>query len=68
MTTNVEGSNAAGHDNAMLHKECLYLVLQMEPTSHHMYDIDYFVDKVAVEQLSGAGIMRADHGCWLKGL
>lgn len=67
VSTNVEGSNAAGHDNTMFQKEALALVVQMKPTAHHMYDIDYFVDKVAIEQLSGTREMRDDHGVWIKG-
>ena len=67
-STNVEGSNGAGHDNAMFHKEALALVMQMKPTTHSMYDIDYLVDKVVMEQLYGTAEIRDDHGSWLKGL
>ena len=67
-STNVEGSNAGGHDNGMLHREALALVMQMKPTSHSMYDIDYLVDKVVIEQLYGTKEVRDDHGAWMKGL
>ncbi len=67
-STNVEGDNSNGHDNALIHKECLALVMQMKPTSHSAYDINYLTDKVVLEQLYGTKEMREDHGVWLKGL
>src|SRR3990167_248967 len=54
MSVNVEGTNAAGHDNAMFQKKALALVMQMSPTAHSQYDIDYLVDKVVIEQLYGS--------------
>ena len=33
-STNTEGSNAAGHDSCLFHKEAFALVMQMEPTVH----------------------------------
>ena len=66
-TTNVEGSNSAGHDNTLFQKESIALVMQMAPTMHSMFDIDYFADKVAIEQLYGTQEMRDDHGVWIKG-
>lgn len=67
VSTFVEGSNAAGHDNALMHKEAIALVMQKKPTTYTMFDIDYFVNKVAVEQIYGYKEMRDDHGVWLKG-
>ena len=66
-TTNVEGSNSAGHDNTLFQKETIALVMQMPPQMHSMFDIDYFADKVAIEQLYGTQEMRDDHGVWIKG-
>ena len=66
-TTNVEGTNAAGHDNTLFQKETIALVMQMAPQMHSMFDIDYFADKVAIEQLYGTQEMRDDHGVWIKG-
>jgi len=66
-TTNVEGSNSAGHDNTLFQKESIALVMQMAPQMHSMFDIDYFADKVAIEQLYGTQEMRDDHGVWIKG-
>lgn len=66
-SSNVEGTNAAGHDNTVFQKDALALVMQMSPKFRHMYDINYFTDKVAVENLYGTKEMRDDHGVWIKG-
>lgn len=66
-STNVEGDNAAGHDNGMFQKEALALVVQMEATTHMFFDIDYLASKAVVEQLYGAAETRDDHGVWMKG-
>lgn len=67
VSTNVEGSNSAGHDNGMFQTEAFAVVMQMKPTFRQQYDIDYFVDKVAMEQLYGWKEMRDDHAVWIKG-
>lgn len=67
VSTNVEGTNAAGHDNGTFQKESLALVMQMTPTTRNQYDINYLTDKVAMEQLYGTKEMRDDHGVWVKG-
>jgi hypothetical protein len=66
-STNVDGTNSAGHDNTFFQKEAQALIMQMTPAMHTMYDIDYFADKVAIEQLYGEQVMRSDHGVWIKG-
>lgn len=66
-STNVNGSNAAGHDNTVFQKEALALVVQMKPNTHTFFDIDYLANKVVMEQLSGSAEMRDNHGVWLKG-
>jgi len=66
-STNTEGSNGAGHDNAMFQMEALALVMQMAPKVHTDFDIKFFTDELAVEQLYGTKEMRDDHGVWLKG-
>jgi len=66
-STNVEGSNSAGHDNVMFHRETWALIMQMKPTMWNFKDIDYFADKLAMEQVYGYKEMREDHGCWMKG-
>jgi len=66
-STNVEGTNATGHDNALFQKEAITMIMQMNPTIHSMYDIDYFADKVAIEQLYGIAEIRDDHGVFIQG-
>ena len=66
-SANVEGTNAAGHDNGMFQRQALALVMQERPTVFQQFDIDYLVDKVVVEQLYGTQSMRADHGVFVKG-
>ena len=67
VSTNVEGTNAAGHDNGMFQKEALALVMQMKPKTRMQGDIDYLVDKIAIEQVYGTRELRDDHGVWLRG-
>lgn len=67
VSTNVEGTNAAGHDNTMFHHDALALVMQMSPTAESQRDIDYLVDKVAVQQLYGTMEIRDDHGVFMRG-
>jgi hypothetical protein len=66
-SVNVEGTNAAGHDNGMFHSDAIGLILQMMPKFESQRDIDYFVDKVAAQQLHGSSELRDDHGVWMKG-
>ena len=66
-STNVEGDNTNGHDNAMFQKEALALVMQIKPKMESQRDIDYLVDKVAAQQLYGTQEMRDNHGVYMKG-
>ena len=67
MSVNVEGSNAAGHDNGLFHRESITAIMQMMPTPHAQFDIDYFADKVALEQVHGSSEQRDDHGVFARG-
>ncbi len=66
-SVNVEGSNAAGHDNYFGHREAMALVMQSSPKTFTMFDIDYLARKVATEQIYGVKKMRDDHAVWMKG-
>lgn len=66
VSTNVEGDNTAGHDNAMFHSEAIACVMQMTPTTHRWLDINYLANKVVTEQLYGVKEMRDDHGVWFR--
>lgn len=67
MSVNAEGSNAAGHDNGMAHKDAVAAVVQIDMPNYHFFDIDYFADKHATEVLYGVAEMRDDHGVFVKG-
>lgn len=67
-TTNLDAGAVAGHDNVMMHKEALALVMAIKAETHAMFDINYLAQKVVVEQLYGKAEMRDDHGVWMKGL
>jgi len=67
VSANVDGTNAAGHDNVMLQKECFALVMQQDVKSYSQFDIDYLADKVVQTQIYGYKEMREDHGIWMKG-
>ena len=66
VTTNVEGSNAAGHDNVIMQREAFALVMQMKPTPHQMFDTDYLADKHVLEQLMGSAELRDDHAVFVQ--
>ena len=66
-SVNVEGSNAAGHDCTLFHKESIAAIMQMNPTSHYQYDIDFLADKVVIEQVYGSSEVRDDHGVFMRG-
>lgn len=67
VSTNVDGTNAAGHDNAMFHREAIAAATQIEPKVVSDYDIDYLCDKVVAQQLWGVIEVRDDHGCCMYG-
>lgn len=67
VSTNVDGTNAAGHDNFMFHKEAIAEVTQIKPVVKALWDIDYFCVKMAALTTYAGTIRRADHGVWLKG-
>ena len=66
-SVNVEGSNAAGHDNALFHREATALIVQQMPKAYGQFDIDYLADKVAIEQVHGSSEVRDDHGVFMRG-
>ena len=67
MSLNVEGTNAAGHDNGMWQKEaCATLVVEeSRPVSH--YEISTDTTRYAVHAIYGFIEVRDDHGVWMKG-
>ena len=67
MTGNVEGSNAAGHDNGFWQKEAAALAIIDNMRTVSMYEIDTDSTKVAVHSIYGLKEIRDDHGVWGKG-
>ena len=66
-STNVEGSNSAGHDNGMMQKDALALVRQLKAETVTWFDGDYLAQKTVSHQIYGTKEMRDDHGVWMKG-
>jgi len=67
VSSNTEGTNAAGHDNFMFQKEAIAEVTQQKPVVKTFWDIDYFCVKIAALTTYAGTIRRADHGVWMKG-
>lgn len=67
VSTNVDGSNSAGHDNFMGHKECIAHVSQLKPNVRAWWDGDYQCVKMSALTTYGSAFRRTDHGVWMKG-
>lgn len=70
VTGNTNGSNAAGHDNVMMHKSAIFMAQQMSPQVVTGWDQDYYAAKVSAMETYGMAIVGAysDHAVWMKGL
>ena len=70
VTGNTNGTNAAGHDNVMMHKSAIMMAQQIAPSVHTWWDPDYYAAKISAMETYGLGINSAyaDHAVWLKGL
>lgn len=66
-STNVEGTNAAGHDNGIYHRDAVALGMRMQPKKSVFDDINNFSTQVAVRAIWGVIETRDDHGIWAKG-
>ena len=68
MSLNVEGTNAAGHDNGIWQKEaCATLVIEeSRPVSH--YEITTDTTRYAVHAIYGFVEVRDDHGVLMRGM
>ena len=68
MSLNVEGTNAAGHDNGIWQKEaCATLVVEeSRPVSH--YEIGTDTTRYAVHAIYGFIEVRDDHGVYMLGM
>ncbi len=66
-STNVEGTNAAGHDNGIYQRDALALGMRMQPKTRVFDDIQNLSTQVAVSAIWGVIETRDDHGVWAKG-
>ena len=67
MSTNVEGTNAAGHDNGIYQSDAFALGMRMNPRTREFDDIQNLSTQVAVSAIWGVIETRDDHGVWVKG-
>ncbi len=69
MTTNLDGSNAAGHDNVLFHRNWVAVVGKDKMrTEGPFYDIDADTNKLVVHNFYGVAQMGSDWAVWMKGL
>lgn len=65
-STNVEGTNAAGHDNGIYHRDFFALGMRMSPRTRVFDDIANLSTQVAISVIYGVVETRDDHGVWFK--
>ncbi len=66
-STNVEGTNAAGHDNGIFQRDAIALGMRMKPKTHKFDDIQNLSEQYAISAIWGVIETRDDHGVWAKG-
>lgn len=66
MSTNVEGTNAAGHDNGIYQQDAIALGMRMQPRTRVFDDIANLSTQVAISAIWGVIETRDDHGVWVK--
>lgn len=67
VSTNVEGTNAAGHDNAIYQRDAIAMGMRMAPRTRKFDDIQNLSEQVAISAIWGVIETRDDHGVWAKG-
>ena len=68
VTGNVEGTNAAGHDNGMYHPEAVATAVIDSMRKVSMYEIDTDSEKRATHSIYGLVEVRDNHGVFMRGL
>lgn len=66
-STNIEGSNAAGHDNTIHQADAIALGMRMAPRTRRFDDIQNLSEQVAISVIYGAIETRDDHGVFARG-
>ena len=67
VSTNVEGTNAAGHDNGIYQRDAIALGLRMAPRTRRFDDIANLSEQVAISTIYGVIETRDDHGVFARG-
>ena len=67
VSTNIEGTNAAGHDNDVHQRDAIALAMRMAPRTRQFDDIQNLSEQVAISVIYGVIETRDDHGVWFKG-
>lgn len=66
-STNIEGSNAAGHDNGIWQRDAIAMGMRMKPRSRNFDDILNLSTQHAISAIWGVVETRDDHGVFLRG-
>lgn len=67
VSTNINGSNSAGHDNTMHQRDAMALALRQQPKVHEFDDISNLSHTTAISVIYGVVETRDDHGVYMKG-
>ena len=66
-STNIEGTNAAGHDNGIWQRDAIALGMRMKPSVRNFDDIQNLSAQYAISAIWGVIETRADHGVFMRG-
>ena len=66
-STNIEGTNAAGHDNTFHQRDAIALGMRMQPRTRVFDDIQNLSTQVAISAIWGVIETRDNHGVWGRG-
>ena len=66
-STTLEGDNTNGHDNALVHREAMTLVMQKAPHWDAMRNVAFIADEVVCDMIYGFLELRDAAGAWSKG-
>ena len=66
-STNVEGTNAAGHDNGLYQRDFGAMGMRMRPSVRKFDDIQNLSEQQAISAIWGVIETRDDHLVWMRG-
>ena len=67
VSTNIEGSNAAGHDNGIWQRDAMAMAMRMKPRTRNFDDIQNLSQQHSISAIWGVIEPRDDHGTFLRG-